>query len=201
MAGQTTPFSLLTDIAERNRAMAAGLPEQQEAVELWNGIGFILAGERYVAPMGEVTEILHVPRFTHIPGVQPFMMGAANVRGRLLPLVDLANFFGLARSSRNLRKRRVLIVEQGDVRQIFNSPSHPYTEALINSVPKMEGKTEERLYSIPGQPPPLWDLPEGCSFAPRCPYVHDRCTESPPLVEVDNGQMAACWLRTDGKQG
>ena len=67
MAGQTTPFSLLTDIAERNRAMAAGLPEQQEAVELWNGIGFILAGERYVAPMGEVTEILHVPRFTQCP--------------------------------------------------------------------------------------------------------------------------------------
>lgn len=91
------------------------------------------------------------------------------------------------------------IVEQGDVRQIFNNPSHPYTEALINSVPKIDGKTEDRLYSIPGQPPPLWDLPEGCSFAPRCPYVHDRCTEYPPLVDVDSGQMAACWLRTDGK--
>ncbi|MGM0768479.1 MAG: chemotaxis protein CheW [Pseudomonadota bacterium] len=115
MSAQAAPFAVLTDIAQRTRSMAAGLPEQQEAVELWNGIGFILAGERYVAPMGEVTEILHVPRFTHIPGVQPFMMGAANVRGRLLPLVDLAGFFDIPRSSRSLRERRVLVVEQGDV--------------------------------------------------------------------------------------
>ena len=88
------------------------------------------------------------------------------------------------------------IVEEGDVRQIFNNPSHPYTEALINSVPKMEEKAET-LYSIPGQPPPLWDLPEGCSFAPRCPHVHDRCSEYPPVFELAEGQTAACWLRAD----
>ena len=115
MSAQAAPFAVLTDIAQRSRAMASGLPEQQEAVELWNGIGFILAGERYVAPMGDVTEILHVPRFTHIPGVRPFMMGAANVRGRLLPLVDLAGFFGIPRSSRSQRDRRVLVIEQGDI--------------------------------------------------------------------------------------
>ena len=87
------------------------------------------------------------------------------------------------------------IVEQGDVRQIFNNPSHPYTEALINSVPKMEEKMD-RLFSIPGQPPALWDLPEGCSFAPRCPYVHDRCHEAyPEIFDVGDGQMSACWLR------
>jgi oligopeptide/dipeptide ABC transporter ATP-binding protein len=87
------------------------------------------------------------------------------------------------------------IVEQGDVRQIFNNPSHPYTEALIGSVPKMEEKME-RLYSIPGQPPALWDLPEGCAFAPRCPYVQDRCHEVyPEVFEVEDGQTAACWLR------
>lgn len=74
MSAQAAPFAVLTDIAERSRSLAAGLPEQQEAVELWNGIGFVLAGERYVAPMGEVTEILHVPRFTHIPGVRPFCL-------------------------------------------------------------------------------------------------------------------------------
>ena len=87
------------------------------------------------------------------------------------------------------------IVEQGDVRQIFNSPSHPYTEALINSVPKMEEKAD-RLYSIPGQPPLLWDLDEGCSFADRCPRVHDRCHEQyPETFDVAEGQVAACWLR------
>ena len=72
MSAQAAPFAVLTDIAERSRSLAAGLPEQQEAVELWNGIGFVLAGERYVAPMGEVTEILHVPRFTHTWGSPVF---------------------------------------------------------------------------------------------------------------------------------
>ncbi len=87
------------------------------------------------------------------------------------------------------------IVEQGDVRQIFNSPSHPYTEALINSVPKMEEKMD-RLYSIPGQPPALWNLPVGCAFAPRCPYAYDRCTEAvPDVFNVAEGQYSACWLR------
>ena len=87
------------------------------------------------------------------------------------------------------------IVEQGDVRQIFNNPSHPYTEALINAVPKIEGKAD-RLYSIPGQPPALWDLPSGCSFTPRCPYVYQRCEEEyPPTFDIGDGQTSACWLR------
>src|SRR5690606_36272256 len=115
MSAQAAPFAVLTDIAQRSRSMASGLPEQQEAVELWHGIGFILAGERYVAPMGDVTEILHVPRFTHIPGARPFVMGAGNVRGRLLPLVDRAGFFDIPRSSRRLRERRVLVIEQGGI--------------------------------------------------------------------------------------
>jgi|TARA_Y100000814_G_scaffold133632_2_gene96718 oligopeptide/dipeptide ABC transporter ATP-binding protein len=85
------------------------------------------------------------------------------------------------------------VVEQGDVRQIFNNPQHPYTEALINSVPKME-ENVERLYSIPGNPPPLWDLKEECSFADRCPYVFDKCREAyPPVYETADGQTAACW--------
>jgi oligopeptide/dipeptide ABC transporter ATP-binding protein len=87
------------------------------------------------------------------------------------------------------------IVEQGDVRQIFDSPSHPYTEALINSVPKLEERID-RLYAIEGQPPALWDLPGGCSFAPRCPAVHDRCHEEyPSLLTVGDRHVAACWLR------
>ncbi|HXV09900.1 MAG TPA: ABC transporter ATP-binding protein, partial [Burkholderiales bacterium] len=59
------------------------------------------------------------------------------------------------------------IVESGSVRDIFNHPSHPYTQALLRSVPSMD-EDVERLYSIDGQPPALWDLPEGCRFAPRC---------------------------------
>ena len=85
------------------------------------------------------------------------------------------------------------IVEVGTVRDIFNKPSHPYTEALLASVPKME-EDVDRLYAIEGQPPLLHDLPVGCSFADRCPYVMDRCREEyPPEFPVDEGHYSACW--------
>ena len=85
------------------------------------------------------------------------------------------------------------IVEVGSVRDIFNKPSHPYTEALLASVPKME-EDVDRLYAIEGQPPLLHDLPVGCSFADRCPYVMDRCREEyPPEFPVDEGHYSARW--------
>ncbi len=85
------------------------------------------------------------------------------------------------------------IVEMGDVRDIFNNPSHPYTEALLASVPKLE-EDVDRLYSIEGQPPTLHDLPPGCPFAPRCQYVMDRCHEAyPPTTPLTERHYAACW--------
>jgi oligopeptide/dipeptide ABC transporter ATP-binding protein len=85
------------------------------------------------------------------------------------------------------------IVEQGSVRDIFNNPSHPYTEALLASVPKME-EDVDRLYSIEGQPPTLHDLPPGCSFADRCQYVMDKCrVEYPPQYKVGDDHVSACW--------
>ena len=85
------------------------------------------------------------------------------------------------------------IVEQGPVRDLFNSPSHPYTQALINSVPKLEERVE-RLYSIDGQPPLLSDLPEGCRFADRCPYTADRClSDYPPSLSQGPDHTADCW--------
>jgi oligopeptide/dipeptide ABC transporter ATP-binding protein len=85
------------------------------------------------------------------------------------------------------------IVEQGDVRDLFNNASHPYTQALIESVPRLEERVD-RLYSIEGQPPLLWDLPVGCRFADRCPHVRDRCIrEYPPSYSVKEGHSADCW--------
>jgi len=85
------------------------------------------------------------------------------------------------------------IVEVGTVRDIFNAPSHPYTEALLASVPKME-EDVDRLYAIEGQPPLLHDLPVGCAFADRCQYVMDRCREEyPPEFPVAEGHYSACW--------
>ena len=84
------------------------------------------------------------------------------------------------------------IVEQSDVIQMFDNPAHPYTEALLQSVPDLDTSTE-LLPSIEGQPPSLGDLPEGCAFAPRCPYAFEKCSEYPPEFTIATGQVARCW--------
>ncbi len=85
------------------------------------------------------------------------------------------------------------IMETATTSEIFKSPKHPYTVALINSVPSLDRK-EDRLYSIEGQPPPLLNLPPGCRFAPRCPDAPEKChREQPPVVEINEGHSVACW--------
>ncbi len=85
------------------------------------------------------------------------------------------------------------VVESGPVRAIFNHPAHPYTQALLHSVPGLD-EDVERLHSITGQPPALWDLPEGCRFAARCPHADDRCRQDyPPSFTVGDGHTADCW--------
>jgi oligopeptide/dipeptide ABC transporter ATP-binding protein len=85
------------------------------------------------------------------------------------------------------------IVESGPMRTLFRAPRHPYTEALMGSVPRMEARVE-RLRSIEGQPPALHRLPPGCRFAPRCAYADERChREYPPAFPVGPGHEAACW--------
>jgi oligopeptide/dipeptide ABC transporter ATP-binding protein len=93
------------------------------------------------------------------------------------------------------------IIEIGDVRAVFNHPSHPYTQALLGSVPKLE-EDVDRLYAIAGQPPVLYDLPPGCPFAPRCLHVMDRCRVDYPVeVLVEIGHTADCWKLTEAGAG
>jgi len=88
------------------------------------------------------------------------------------------------------------IVESALTRELFNNPIHPYTIALLNSLPKMEVKVD-RLYSIEGQPPELHALPPGCSFSPRCPQVMEVCWKDYPAPkEITSGHYASCWLTT-----
>ena len=91
-------------------------------------------------------------------------------------------------------------VEETDVKTLFAEPLHPYTHGLLASVPRLEimsGETKastERLMEIPGIVPPLYDLPAGCAFAPRCPFADDKCrAEYPPYEEKRSGHWAACW--------
>jgi oligopeptide/dipeptide ABC transporter ATP-binding protein len=93
------------------------------------------------------------------------------------------------------------IVESADVRKLFNHPAHPYTVALLDSVPHLEGPLEQ-LVSIEGQPPALYNLPEGCSFAPRCPHTRELCRRQyPPEVRMENDHRAFCWMLTDEWDG
>ncbi len=88
------------------------------------------------------------------------------------------------------------IVEQAPVRELFDDPKHPYTRALLGSMPKLGNK--EPLYSIRGQPPNLAHLPAGCAFHPRCPDVMPRCTSDEPRDFVlGGGSVARCWLLDD----
>ena len=91
-------------------------------------------------------------------------------------------------------------VEEASVGELFARPLHPYTVGLMNSIPRldlMRGQTDrsnERLQEIPGIVPPLFDLPSGCAFAPRCSRADDKCrSERPAYEEKQPGHWAACW--------
>ena len=90
------------------------------------------------------------------------------------------------------------IVEIGSADQVLLHPSHPYTQRLLASIPRLHADTTPQF--IPGAPPDLREPPAGCRFHPRCPLVFEPCTqESPPAFEPEDGQLARCWLFEDGQ--
>lgn len=87
------------------------------------------------------------------------------------------------------------IVEEGTVEEIFADPKHPYTQALLASVPNPGHAEGQELVTVPGTPPDLVDLPRGCPFYDRCPIRVDKClTNMPTLEDMGDGQKAACWV-------
>lgn len=87
------------------------------------------------------------------------------------------------------------IVEHAPVQSLFESPLHPYTKALLATMPSVDGSRADRLLSIPGQPPNLSGHPSSCSFAPRCEHAFERCLkENPSLSRMAPGHDVACWL-------
>jgi oligopeptide/dipeptide ABC transporter ATP-binding protein len=86
------------------------------------------------------------------------------------------------------------IIERGLSRDIYYKSAHPYTLGLLRSVPRLDVTRQDRLEAIEGLPPELDQLPQGCSFYPRCSFRMDQCLEKvPPLTEVSDGHFAACW--------
>jgi peptide/nickel transport system ATP-binding protein len=89
------------------------------------------------------------------------------------------------------------VVEQADVYTLFEHPSHPYTQGLLKSIPKVNAD-QRRLDSIPGNVPMPGSVKQGCRFASRCPHTEAKClADAPPLFELQGGQQSRCWLHQD----
>ncbi|MFZ7096546.1 chemotaxis protein CheW [Luteimonas dalianensis] len=115
-AGPGDPFGILLDYERRSLAHEVGLPEQLDAPGLWRGVGYRIGARRLASGFDEVLEVLPMPQVTQVPGAQPWMLGVANIRGNLLPIVDLKQFLEGERTVLH-EGQRVLIVRQpgGDV--------------------------------------------------------------------------------------
>lgn len=107
-----TPFEQLQALEQRCRANARGLPQQEEVKQEWTGVLFALRGTELLAPMTEVTEIVSLPEVARVPGVQPWVMGVANMRGNLLPVMDLQAFLYGEPSKADAKIRRLLVISR-----------------------------------------------------------------------------------------
>lgn len=108
------PYQILRDLESRHSLGAHGLPQQQEARQVWRGIGFTVLGASRLAPLDQVDEILTPPTLTRVPLTRPWMLGVANVRGNLLPVVDLRAFL-TGEASVPTKASRVLAVRCGEL--------------------------------------------------------------------------------------
>jgi twitching motility protein PilI len=105
-----SPYALLREIEQRSQGMALGLPQQVEVRRTWSGIGFRVGDILMVSSLGEIGEILVYPTLTRVPQAKPWVKGIANVRGNLLPVMDLRNFIeGIA--TELSRRSRVLMIQ------------------------------------------------------------------------------------------
>jgi oligopeptide/dipeptide ABC transporter ATP-binding protein len=116
-------------------------------------------------------------------------------------IILISHNFGLI--SQNCQRVLVMyagrIMEDLTIEQLSTRPLHPYTRALLATVPDLDRPRQEPLATIQGQPPDMSALPAGCPFHPRCPLATNRCvSERPPLVTHPDGQRVACWVASEG---
>ncbi len=108
-----SPFEVLVDYEHRSLAHQPGTPEQIDAPGLWRGVCFRLGDRRLASSFGEVVEIITVPALTSIPGGLPWLLGIANVRGNLLPVVDLKQFLEGQRTVLHENQRALVVRQAG----------------------------------------------------------------------------------------
>jgi oligopeptide transport system ATP-binding protein len=90
------------------------------------------------------------------------------------------------------------IVEEGTTEQVIDTPKHPYTQALLQAMPRLDATRGQTLFEIQGRVPDLSNLPTGCAFQPRCGFVMERCrVETPELTVIEGERRVACWLQDE----
>jgi peptide/nickel transport system ATP-binding protein len=140
----------------------------------------------------EVTSALDVSSQRALAGMLLEFRERGFVKSMIVVTHDLAVLYQVADTIMVMYAGR--LAEKAPAQTIVERPKHPYTQALIGSLPRVGVRMEEqRLQGIPGGPPSLLDPPSGCRFRGRCPLAHGRCAEQPPLVEVESGHHVACW--------
>lgn len=114
MAKKKHPLELLLELEVQSKKTAKGLPQEIERKEVWSGIGFRIGDTYMVAPLAQVNEILYYPNLTLIPGTMPWVKGLANIRGSLLPVMDLQKYLG--QSAIHLRQHsRIMVINHGEL--------------------------------------------------------------------------------------
>lgn len=111
---QKHPIELLRELERRSRQTACGLPQQLKHKVVWSGIGFRIGGTYMITPLTQVNEILHYPKLALVPGTLPWVKGLANIRGTLLPVMDLQDYLGQPPAELGSQSR-VIIIQQGEL--------------------------------------------------------------------------------------
>ena len=163
MSNSTHPFDYLEALEQSVCLYAATVPAEQSDLNYWQGISFLLNQQRYVVQLGSVTEILLVPQTTPLPGVHQWVRGVANVRGRLIPIISLADFLttdsnskstdtlkqttsrqAAPRQTKTELSRRILVIEKKDmsvglivdeVQGMMQFSASTFTEEIPASLP------------------------------------------------------------------
>lgn len=107
-------YSFLADLEALSKKSASALPAAKEIQAIWSGVAFRIGDNKFVAPISEVAEVIPVPNYTIVPGVKSWVRGIANVRGRLLPVMDLGSFLQAAKSEKE-PSQRILVVDKNEM--------------------------------------------------------------------------------------
>lgn len=142
-------FEYLQSIEQRSFESASISAREDDLSRFWTGIGFKLAGNDYVVRLSEVAEIISIPRYTKVPGAKSWVKGLANIRGTLLPIMDLHSFFG-RKAPHSLRRQRLLVVNHagihcGVIVDEVLGLNHYENEEWVKEVPVSDEPMEDYL--------------------------------------------------------